>query len=223
MLSVCSLDACQTKLAYPKGIDHSRGCSSIRLDPVVLPAQAVVHEEEEADGTAVKHRRDSASSLGSMSVTESKKVIKAADPPTPVAAPKKKGNKPEPTEEEARAAAVAALQSLYDHKDADNPWNRYIAFKEDALKPLDERRLGYYRHLGFTGRYFSPGQVLAARRKEKAIQLGLLAEKPSARALDVEELMEPSKAITKQASSSNKADFVTSSLALHIAASNRLR
>lgn len=89
----------------------------------------------------------------------------------------------EKTAEEAmHEAAIASLRSLYDRVDTTNPWNRYVAYKEDLLKAEDERKLGYYRHLGFSGRYFTAGQVLAARRKEKAIQLGLLdANKPTSR------------------------------------------
>jgi hypothetical protein len=86
------------------------------------------------------------------------------------------------TEEDIKVAALESVRNLYDTTDPTNPWNRYVAYKEDILLHDDakDRKLAYYRHLGFGGRYFTPGQILAAKRKEKAIQLGLIPDNKQA-------------------------------------------
>lgn len=143
-------------------------------------------------------------------------------------------------EEEIKAAQRAALQALYDPNDVQSPWNRYVAFKEDALQPEGERKLGYYRHLGFTARSFTPGQVLAARRKERAIQLGLIQENSVVRRERVERQEKPSKTSKKTTSTKSgagrpslssvqsstaaagKKDYESTKLVLSVASANRL-
>eukprot|EP01039_Chlorochromonas_danica_P011098 gene11098-12361_t len=171
----------KTLQTYPKGIDHTRGCTSTRLDPVVIPPLAITaNEETDQQPPALT---DGESSLADSEAGGSmQSAVSLSSTVRDVVERKTKQEEEKTAEEAMHEAAIASLRSLYDRVDTTNPWNRYVAYKEDLLKPEDERKLGYYRHLGFSGRYFTAGQVLAARRKEKAIQLGLLdANKPASR------------------------------------------